>query len=853
LNGQRARLVDEIYCEALALHGRDRLAFLDARCAGDDALRLDVEVLLAAAESQGDPIDERFGPARERLWRALLGKDGPQQEDLSDQRINRWRIVERISRGGLATVYRARRDDGEFEQTVAFKVLRRGLDTDDVVSRFRAERQILSSLEHPSIARILDGGALPDGRPFLVLEFVNGVPITDYCAARELDVHECVRLLIDVLRALHHAHTHLVVHRDVKPSNILVTDRGHVVLLDFGIAKLLDAEGLPGASAVTRAGVSLLTPGYASPEQVAGRTVTTASDIYQAGLVLYEVLTGTRSAAAGARGPDTPLQPPSHALRGTARFRQVRGDLDAIVRKATHPDPGLRYASADEMVHDLQHYLEGRPVLAQPDTLGYRLRKLRSRKPWLVPLAAAVLFGVLAYVVTLTVYSQRLQREKQLAAATQQFMVDLFRSPDPYAPADPQRGLDITVVEALQIGLRRLRHELRDQPELRASLLGSISSVYASLDQYREAIELGEEALALERTFYGPDSPRLLESIRSLGRLYDVSGDMDRAEGLLMEQLALAEARFPARSTELALARIAAGLHEDRKGDFEASRSMLLAGIETLLAGQQDHAQVLIDALITLEHQRPFTAEPLPFDPVHEAERIALSAFGADSLQAAVVRVRLASSMTNRSEFEASEQNFLAAIPVLEAKLGKDHGSTISALNNLGYMYHGRMDLEGAERVHRELLSRNLAKHGAVHRAVADSYQNLGSALTYQGRYKESIPLHRKAYDIFRTVLNDDNHTIAIPLLSLAYAEMQHGDLPGAEAAASEALDRFVESVPGTHLEGVARCLLGLVLERQGRNEEGTVLVNESHALIGRVRMHAPYPELCRLTAAPAP
>lgn len=799
-----------------------------------------------------DSVDDWFDGVRERLWRDLVAGDAEAREDLSGQRIHSWRIDELISRGGFATVYRAHRDDDAFEQTVAFKVLRRGLDTEDVVARFRAERQILSSLAHPSIAQILDGGALPDGRPFLVLEFVRGQPITEYCDTHKIDIPGRIRLLIEALRALHHAHTHLVIHRDVKPSNILVSDEGHVALLDFGIAKLLDAEALPGGANMTRTGMALLTPGYASPEQQAGETITTATDIYQSGLLLYELLAGRRPFEAKPATRDAPVPPPSAALRGTARHKAVRGDLDAITRKATHLEPALRYASADEMVQDLQRYLEGRPVLAQPDTLSYRLRKLTSRRPWLMPLLAIVIVGVLAYLVTLTAYSTRLKHEQQLAATARQFMVDLFRSPDPYAPADPERGLNIRVVDALEIGKRRVRAELSDQPELRAALLASISDVYASLDQYREAIDLREEALALERMLYDVGSPRVLESLRALGGLYTMSGDMGRAEALLREQLELARASYPAGSPELALAQVAYGMHENNRGNLRRSRELLLAALEPLRARPAEHARTLVDVFIALEQQSAFVSDPLPFDPLREAEQIARDAFGGDSLQAALARVRLASTLTNRGDYEASEQNFLAAIPVLEAKLGKEHSSTIGALNNLGYLYHKREDLAGAERVHRELLARNLARHGAMHRLVADSYQNLGGALTYQGRYEESLPLHREAYNTFRVVLNEDNYVIAIPLLSIAFVELQRGDLPRAEAAAREAMERLASGNGGRYLDGAARCLLGVTLEQQGRAEEGAALVAAARELVGAARLPAPYPPACQPDVPPA-
>jgi len=844
--------VDRIYTGALELSGTERRHYLDQHCGDDAGLRGEVDALLAAAETDGDPLEQRVQAAREHLWRSLLESGDEVEEELSGQRFHNWRIERRLARGGLATVYLAQRDDGEFVQQAAFKVLRRGLDTDDVVARFRAERQILSSLEHPSIARILDGGALPDGRPYLVLEYVDGRPITDYCVERKLDLHARLRLLIRVLRALHHAHRHLVVHRDVKPSNVLVSAEGEVKLLDFGIAKLLEPGPFPTGALHTRTGIALLTPGYGSPEQHAHEAVTTASDIYQAGLLLYELLTGEFPFDGDPSAVAFEVPPPSQRLRGTPLYRHVRGDLDAITRRAAHADPAQRYASAGEMRLDLEHFLAGRPVQAQPDRLGYRLRKLAGRNPWLMPLLAVVVLGTIAYVVTLTVYSARLERERQLAAAAQQFMVELFRSPDPFAPADPARGRDIRVVDALDLGQRRVRDELADQPELRAALLASISDVYASLEQHGQAIELREEALALETRLYGPRSPQVVASLRALGAQYAANGDMERADTLLEQQLQLAGSTRSTTSTELAVARVASGLHEARRGSFERSRELLLQGVATLRTEPAAYAHDLVNALIALELQRSFAAAPIDFDPVREAEQVAREVFGADSLQAALVQVRLASSLTNRGEYDASERNFLAAIPVLEARLGPNHGSTLGALNNLGYLYHGQGNLGGAERLHRELLTRKIAKYGEQHSAVADSYQNLGSALTHQGRYEESLPMHRKAYETFKAVLNDDNYVIAIPLLSIAYVQLQRGALSPAEAAAREALDRLQAAAAVPHLQGVAQCLVGIALERSGRTDEGAALVAESHALIGSANLPEPYPRLCRISATSA-
>ena len=847
--GER-RLVDEAFSRALELSGEERSRYLARACAGDARLRRRIEALLAAAEANGGPFERSFDAARDRLLRAMLADREHAEDELAGQRIGPWRVERRIARGGLATVYLARRDDGQFDQLVAIKVLRRGLDTDDVVSRFRAERRILSSLEHPSIARLLDGGGLADGRPYLVLEFVDGEPITDWCAAKDTSLRGRVGLMIEVLRALHHAHARLVVHRDVKPSNILVSDGGSVKLLDFGIAKLIDPSEATLAPALTRTGVALLTPGYGSPEQHAGEPVTTASDIYQAGLVLYQLVTGKRPFDGKPLEHAFLLPPPSEALQGTPAYRAVRGDLDAVVAKATQVDPSRRYGSADEMALDLSRYLDGRPVMAQPDSVGYRLRRLASRRPWLLPVVSLGALSVIAYVVTLTVYTARLDREQKLAASARQFMEDLFSSPDPFAPADPERGLNIRVVEALDLGQRRVRSELSDQPQLRATLLGSIAAVYASLDQHRQAIALREEALELEQSLYGPRSVQVVESLRVLGSLNSTAGDLERADDLLRRQLELARLAYPAGSSELARSEIAYALHKNRLGELQDSQAMLLSGIERLRAQPAADAQLLVQALVTLEQQRSAAAAPLGFDPLGEAEAVARTAFGSESVQVALVRLRRASSLTNSGDYAAAEEIFRAVIPLLEDKLGREHGTTLGALNNLGYLHHRRGDLAGAERIHAELVRRNVAKHGAAHRAVADSYQNLAGALTHQARYDESLPLHQQAYDLFRQVLNDDNYVIAIPLLSIAYVQLQRGEAAAAEAAAREAMLRLQPGPAANHLQGVARCLLGLSLERQGHTKDGAALIAESHQLMTGASIPDPYPTLCRLPAA---
>ena len=840
----RDKQIDALFDAALDLPESARNEFVADSCGTDSALYDEVMQLLAAA-SDADPTDEeRWSAARDRLLADAFGADDGDAENLSGTIVGRWRLRERIARGGLATVYIAERVDGGFSQTAAVKVLRRGLDTDDLIARFHAEREILAALDHPSIADIYDGGALDDGRPYLVLEYVDGQPITAYCRDRRLELRDCIALMIEVLHALHHAHQRLVVHRDVKPSNILVTDEGNIAVLDFGIAKLLDPEAVPGGSTATRTGVSLLTPGYASPEQRAGGPVTTASDVYQCGLVLHELLTGHRPPAD--HDPGSQVLVPSAVT--TTRFGKdrLRGDLDAIVGKATHGDPAQRYASASDMAADLERHLSGIPVLARPDSAGYRFRKFARRQPWVIPVTAVTVLALLAYVVTITNYSRRLLEQEQLAVASQQFLVDLFRSPDPFNPADQSIGRDITVLQAMNLGLPRIRDELENQPKLQALLLATIGDVYSSLDENERSVEIHESALALNRQQYGERSPQAIRSMQALVPLYRIAGKTDAASALASQQLDAAEETYAPDAPEFAIARITAGVDAYRAGDVDTGRKHVETGIRVLRPHRDDYANEFISALIIYATYVDASRRDEAFAAIDEAGRAAGEQYGRSSVQHANVRVRLASSLTWMQDYETSERFFLEALPILEQRIGKDHSTTVSALSNLAFMYMRKGDVERAETIFHDLLDRQRRLFGPDSRAVADTSQNLGALYVKQGRYEEALAHIDVAWRNYRKVLNDDNYVIGYPLLTMAYANIRLGRADAAADAARDALQRFEASMPETHLRGVAQCLLGAALEHQGKKDEGERLIAGSHQYLGGVNIGAHYEELCR-------
>ncbi|HYG63748.1 MAG TPA: serine/threonine-protein kinase, partial [Thermoanaerobaculia bacterium] len=513
---ERWRRIDGLFAEALELPPDERQGFLAAACAGDDELRSEVESLLAADAEGEEGAAFLEQPAGE--WLDLDEAGGP------ERRLGPYRLLRRLGAGGMGSVYLARRDDGLYEREVAVKILRSGLEGTGALHRFLAERQILARLEHPGIARLYDGGRTTGGRPFLVMELVDGLPLDEYCDRHRLGVEERLRLFVRICAAVQHAHQNLLVHRDLKPANILVTAEGEPKLLDFGIAKRLgpeSADGADGSGPVTRTGLRVMTPSYASPEQVRGEAITTASDVYSLGVLLYELLAG-RSPYRIAGGlpheveraicddePERPSQallrisgdrPPEEiaAARGTrpqALRRRLRGDLDTIVLEALRKEPRRRYGSAARLAEDIERHLRNLPVAARPDSLLYRTRKLLRRRR---AAAIAVTLGALlalGFVLSLVEQGRRLARERDKARYALSFLVEAFKNADPYHT----RGRRLTAEEVLEQGAARVARDLHGRPEVQAAVLDAIGEVYLGQGRADAAAPLLERALAMRR------------------------------------------------------------------------------------------------------------------------------------------------------------------------------------------------------------------------------------------------------------------------------------------------------------------------------------------------------------------
>ncbi|MDX1395761.1 MAG: serine/threonine-protein kinase, partial [Gemmatimonadota bacterium] len=557
------RRVHELFNRALDLEGTERAAYLDRECE-TPGIRREVEELLSDADGADGFFDELasragFGEPRRPATAAP-------PDDSAGRMVGPYRLVRRVGAGGMGTVYLAERVTDEFHQQVALKLLQTGVAHDLVRRRFLEETRILARLEHPGIGRFIDAGVTDDGHPFYAMEYVFGQPLLEYCDDRELSIRERLDVFTRICEPVRYAHAQLIVHRDLKPGNILVTPDGHVKLLDFGIAKALD----PDVTSDSHATVPFFTPAYASPEQARGERATTLSDVYSLGVLLYQMLCGRRPYEIAALSPaeiqhvvcETVPERPSAAitrvadgaiarptvdeialLRSTTPDRLRRalsGDLDRIVTKALSKDPERRYRSVGEMAEDIGRYLEGRPVMAQPDSLAYRGRKFIGRHRVAVVAGSLAALSLLAGAAATAWQASRVREQAEIASSeaakarrVADLMVDIFRLSDP----GEALGTTVTARQVLDEGTDRIQREFDDQPLVKAQLLTEVAGVYGNLGLLDRGEELVRQAIDIQMA-EGESDLVVSESLSQLGDLLEAQGRRDESADAYREALA---------------------------------------------------------------------------------------------------------------------------------------------------------------------------------------------------------------------------------------------------------------------------------------------------------------------------
>ena len=646
--------------------------------------------------------------------------------------VGPYRILRLLGEGGMGLVYEAEQR-AEVRRRVALKVMKPGLNAEEVLARFESERQALAVMQHPGIARFFDAGVTDDGRPYFVMELVDGEPLTDYADSNKLSVSDRVRLIVRVCHAIQHAHLKGVVHRDLKPSNVLVTERDDVPtpkIIDFGIAKAT-GEPLTERTLVTQFGQALGTPAYMSPEQAGatGLDVDSRTDVYSLGVTLYELLVGRLPIDPHEVGPQGFLaqlvmkesDPPTPSTRfstldedfqaAIARFRrtdpislksEVHGDLDWIVMKAMDKDRERRYETPNALAADLERHMAHEPVLARPPSATYRAGRFVRRHQWGVGVSAAISSLLVIFTVFLSMQAAQLRREKNRAEAEAQnaeavlaFMDNLFESPDPYRGSGP----DVTVLEMLDVAVPMLSDEFEGSPIARAAAMDAIGRAYLALERIDEARPLLESALEIRRTVLGDTSSLVASSVNNFAAALHETEYYADAEPLYREAIERFRA-IDGQDSDVALIAVAnlALLLDDPLGRYDEADELYR---EAIAIGSRILDPVDKDLALWRQNYAGFLcverAEPeLGIQLLGEAIPVLQQIHGSESASTAIARSMLGYCLTDISEFEQAEDQLLRAVSILEQTPGVEHRA-LKARERLVRLYEAWEQPEQAE------------------------------------------------------------------------------------------------------------------------------------------------------------
>lgn len=813
-------LVDELFKAALDLPAAERKEFI-RRSPNDGDVKSEVLSLIEASDDPETILEAESGALSGPLWtefaRTLVEGDEGQSKIVPGSVVGAYTITREIGRGGMAVVYEAERKFGPLKQRFALKVVKRGADTDEVIERFGVERQILATLNHPNIARLHDGGVTSDSRPYFVMELVDGTPIVDYAREFNLSIVDRLTLFSEVCAAVQYAHRNLVIHRDLKPSNILVDRDGKPKLLDFGIAKVIQQDSTLD-QVKTRTGSFWLTPDYASPEQVRSLTVTTSSDVYGLGVVLYELLTGRRPFVFARRDPlelrrvicetnperpstvvhrDVPVDGKSSPLRAFAKrgawapdrvSRQLRGDLDTIVLKALRKEPERRYESAEALVADIRRYLGGRPVRARPDSTSYRLRKFAKRNARALVVAGIV---VALSIGSVWYHTTRMRQQRDIAQTqamkSQQvasFMSELLGGLRP----NEFGGGTVNVEEILRQGLVKVDRELPEHPDVQAQIYQLIGVIYDDYGKYDEALRALRRALDLNDEAFGSGSPESSRTLALLGWTERKRGDVEIGQRHLNEALAIQRAtpgmEADVASTMTSLAWIYHGDDELERSleTFETALEMrknLFGERDIRVAESYGNIGFTLRTMGRLDEAEAYYRDAL---------RIARNLY-AEHTELAAALHGLGTFLMLKGELAEAETYIVDGLAMRRRLFGQEHPQVAESLGNLGNLYQEQGRYAEAELVLKESLEMNQVLFRSEHMTIANAMNQLGWLYYRMHEFDKAEPLMVEAVRQYRIVAGDAHSSVASALNKLGLIQTELGFFDRAANSLTEAID----------------------------------------------------------------
>lgn len=851
MDNSRWEKIQQLFEAALEKNPRQQESFLRDSCGGDLELFEEVRSLLEADTNTHSLLQS---PAMDQVdLGELFTRDG--------ELIGPYRIIRQIGKGGMGAVYLAERADGQFEQQVALKLIKPGMDTEEILKRFQGERQILARLQHPNIARLLDGGITDRGLPYFTMEYVDGLPIDQYCDQQQFDISQRLKLFETICTAVQYAHQNLVIHRDIKPSNIIITPEGDVKLLDFGIAAMLsgDQEGF-AFTMMTEQSRRVMTPEYASPEQTRGLGVTTASDVYSLGIVLYQLLTGRRPYRVTSRLPEeverivleTLPKKPSTAITKSVETetdtvtpetisqfrktttdklkRQLSGDLDNICLMALQKEPQSRYKSVDQLRLDIQRHLEGLPVLARPQTFLYYTEKFLRRHRTVLSIALLVL----SILIGLTIfYTSRLEKQRDLAqleadkaAQVSEFLTSIFEVSDPYKA----KGETITAHELLDRGAARIEQELADQPEVRAALMDVMGNVYYKLGLFTEADSLLKQSLRIREDLFQNNRIEVATSLSHLGQLKRDQGEYPIADSLFKEALEIQRKILGNQHRDIASTLSDLGWLSHDLGKFDQAEKYYRESIQILrdLSLTNDPAYpTILDNLAQLLHEvgQYEQADSL----FQESLELQLQLHGEYHPEVSTTLYNYAQLMQTKGEYEKAESMYRRTLKIDKKVLGNTHPDVAYTLSSLGRVLIILGKYQEAEPLLHEALSIRRKALGSSHPDVAFSLDHLGGLMEAEGNYTEAETYYEESLDILKRFYGQEHPEVVQVLHHLGIMYQKMGNLKQAEKILNGVLQTRIKLYGEKHrLVANVQGTLAKVYQDLGKFERSDSLYKEA-------------------------
>lgn len=794
-------------------------AFLEAQCADDAALREEVLGLLEEDARGGSLLDRDVA----HVAGQVLEQGIPPA--LVDQDFGPYRMKRLLGQGGMGVVYLAERED--LGSVAAIKILRDAWLSPDRRERFASEQRTLAQLNHPAIARLYDANTLPDGTPWFVMEYVEGVPLTTFCEEHGSSIPERLHLFRAVCEAVEHAHRHLIVHRDLKPSNILVKPDGSVKLLDFGIAKQLDS--LEGPVDRTRTGLRLMTPAYAAPEQFLGDPVGIHTDIYTLGVVLYELLTGRLPFDLAHLSPSeaetviVEQRPgrPSAGVKKKSVSKRAWADLDVLCLTAMHIEPQRRYRTVEALIRDIDHYLAGEPLEARPDTFGYRMGKY-VRRNWR-PVSAATA-SLLVVVGLVAFYTMRLATARNAAVAEaartqriQHFMLNLFQGgEEAVGPAD-----SLHVVTLVDRGVRDAQ-SLDGEPAVQAELYETLGTIYRELGKLDRADSLLQSALDRRRTLFGSDHPEVAMSLVALGRLRLDQAEYQEAERLIREGLAMSRRHLRPGDPAIASATVALGQVLEESGKYDEGVKVLEQAVRLRGMAPAQPTTELAASLRELANTHYYAGHLAVADSLDQVVlALTRKINGERHPLVAEDLINLGAVQHEWGHYQEAERYYRQALDITQAFYGPSHYKTAAGLTVLGRALIFQKRYDDAMPLFQRALAIRERVFGKVHPQVASTLNEMAGIALAREKFGEAEALSSRVLAIYRTVYGSKHQFVATGVSNLASVYMAQQRYARAEPLFREAIDIYSETQGADHLNtGIARIKLGRTVLRQGRYAE---------------------------------